>query len=79
MMTDELLQKIESKMMVLLAELEESRDRLVQLSEENTHLKNEKSAYTKKLHSLLSLFDVIEKEESISAKAPMTHEEWATC
>lgn len=65
-MTENLLQKLEEKMMVLLTEVESLRQEVKQLHGENTSLKNEKeqhamavSQHEKKLRDLLSLLDAI--------------------
>lgn len=56
-MTDNFLQKFEEKVMTLLSELETLRKELGQLRHENATLKADKSNYTKKLQTLISLFD----------------------
>lgn len=69
-MTDNLLQKLEEKMMTLLAELENFRKETNRLKQENHNLKTEYSNHIKKLQNLVSLLDSID-----STHAPvMLHE-----
>lgn len=69
-MTDNLLQKLEEKMMTLLAELENFRKETARLKQENQNLKTEYSNHIKKLQNLVSLLDSID-----STHAPvMLHE-----
>lgn len=56
-MTDNFLQKFEEKVMTLLSELETLRKDNTQLRQENSVLKADKANYTKKLQTLVSLFD----------------------
>jgi regulator of replication initiation timing len=60
MSTETLLQKLEEKMLVLLTELERLREELNQAKHENVALKADHLNYTKKLHGLVSLLDVVE-------------------
>lgn len=62
-MTDNFLQRLEEKVMVLLTELESLRKELSLLRHENSTLKTEKLNYTKKLQTLLSLLDSLEEEQ----------------
>jgi len=62
-MTDNFLQRLEEKVMVLLTELESLRKEINQLRHENSTLKTEKINYTKKLQALLSLLDSLEEEQ----------------
>lgn len=64
-MTENLLQKLEEKMMMLLAEVEDLRKEIQQLHHENATIRAEREAHTKKLHDLLSLLDC-------ASPAPMT-------
>jgi FtsZ-binding cell division protein ZapB len=59
-MTDNFLQKLEEKVMVLLAELEVLRKEHSQLKQENAHLKAEQQNHAKKLQALISLLDSLE-------------------
>lgn len=63
-MTDNFLQKLEEKVMVLLTELESLRKELNQLRHENASLKAEKANHTKKLQGLVSLLDSLEAESA---------------
>lgn len=56
-MTENLLLKLEEKMMSILSEVENLRKEIGQVRNENAHLKAEKELHAKKLHELLSLFD----------------------
>lgn len=70
-MTDTaLIQKLEEKVMMLLTELEDLRFEVQQLKNENASFKTEKTHYTQKLQSLISLLDSI--DVVASAPAPMT-------
>ena len=59
-MTDNLVQKVEEKVMVLLDELERLRKEVGQLKQENTFLKSERGNHTQKLQSLISLLDILD-------------------
>ncbi len=59
-MTDNLLQKLEERMMTLLAELENLRKESSRLKQENQTLKTEHSDYIKKLQNLVSLLDSLD-------------------
>ena len=59
-MTDNFLQKLEEKVMVLLTELETLRKEHSQLKQENINLKTEKQNHAKKLQGLISLLDSLE-------------------
>ncbi len=58
-MTENLLQKLEEKMMLLLTEVEDARHEIQRLSQENSLLKIEKESNYKKLSDLLSLLDTV--------------------
>lgn len=79
-MTDNFLQKFEEKIMTLLAELETARKELSQLRLENANLKTEKMNFTKKLQSLVSLFDSLNTESNNVSPISMVHgqEDFAT-
>ncbi|MBV8802108.1 MAG: hypothetical protein JO131_03930 [Gammaproteobacteria bacterium] len=59
-MTDNFLQKLEEKVMLLLTELEVLRKEHSQLKQENANLKAEKQNHAKKLQGLISLLDSLE-------------------
>jgi regulator of replication initiation timing len=59
-MTDDLLKKLEEKMMLLLAELENLRKESRALRQENQVLKNEYGNHVKKLQSVVSLLDSLD-------------------
>jgi regulator of replication initiation timing len=59
-MTDNFLQKLEEKVMILLAELEALRLEVSQLKQENSTLTLEKLSYTKSLQKLISLLDSLD-------------------
>lgn len=59
-MTDNLFEKLEEKVTVLLSELTVLRKELNQVRQENAALKLEKTQYTQKVQELISLFDLID-------------------
>lgn len=63
-MTDNFLQRLEEKVMVLLTELESLRKELNHLRHENSTLKTEKLNFTKKMQGLISLLDSLEAEHT---------------
>lgn len=64
-MTDDLFQKLEEKVMVLVSELEDSRKEINQLRHENSILRAEKSNFGKKLQNLIGLLDEFEVNEAV--------------
>lgn len=70
-MTENLLQKLEEKMMVLLTEIEDLRDKVTRLSQENASLKADKDSYQArfetKLKDLISLFDTVVEPTVVNA------------
>ena len=58
-MTENLLQKLEEKMLMLLSEVEELRKNLQHLSHENSTLKYERENNARKLHDLIGLLDAV--------------------
>jgi regulator of replication initiation timing len=56
-MTESLLEKLEEKMMLLLAELEDAHKEIHHLVQENDQLKQEKERNSKKLADILSLLE----------------------
>ncbi|VVC76304.1 hypothetical protein AQUSIP_16130 [Aquicella siphonis] len=77
-MTDNLFQKLEEKMMLLLAEIEDSRREIARLTQENAMLKREQEAHSSKLADLISLLDSVSLSDvmttgaSVTAIKPMT-------
>jgi len=59
-MTENLLQNLEDKILLLLTELETLRKNISQIQHENASLKAEKMHSAKKLQGLVSLFDALE-------------------
>lgn len=58
-MTENLLQKLEEKMMMLLTEVEGLRTEVQHLNHENSSLRLERESNTKKLQDLISLLDSV--------------------
>jgi len=58
-MTENLLQKLEEKMMMLLTEVEELRKEVQRVTQENSSLKGEKEIHSRKLQDLISLLDTV--------------------
>ena len=58
-MTENLLQKLEEKMLMLLSEVEELRKNLQHLTHENATLKFEKENNSRKLLDLIGLLDAV--------------------
>lgn len=65
-MTENLLQKLEEKVITLLAELEALRDEIKQLKHENFSLKEEKADSIQKLQGVVSLFDSLDISFEVS-------------
>lgn len=63
-MTDNLMQKLEEKVMSLVAELENLRKELNQLRQESFAFKAEKNHHAKKLQGLVSLLDAVDVRHS---------------
>lgn len=59
-MTDNFLQKLEEKVMILLTELEDLRFSVQQLKQEKANLEIEKLNYTQKLQGLITLLDSVD-------------------
>jgi regulator of replication initiation timing len=57
--TENLLAKLEEKMMTLLTEVEDMRHEIQRLQQENTTMKLERENNTKKLSDLVSLLDSV--------------------
>lgn len=62
--TENLLQKLEEKMMVLLSEIEDLRKEVQHLNHENSTLKVERDSNMRKLQDLLSLLESVNGMES---------------
>jgi len=58
-MTENLLQKLEEKMMLVLTEMEDLRKEVQRLSHENAAFKQEKEGQMRKLQDLVSLLDSV--------------------
>ena len=80
-MTDNLLLKLEERMMTLLAELENLRKELNQSKQENMLLKTDKFNHTQKLQEMITLLDSLEPAgfplSSIKAESMQANEEFA--
>ena len=80
-MTENLLQKLEEKAMLLLSELEMLRNETQQLKKENTLLKLERESSIRKLQELISALDTLSFNEPTTVSSPLTlhsREEYAT-
>jgi regulator of replication initiation timing len=80
-MTDNFLQKLEEKVMVLLTELETLRKEMTQLRKDNAALKADKANYANKLQGLISLLESLEPNEvaePYESQVVELHEEYAT-
>ncbi len=70
-MTENLLQKLEEKMMLILTEVEDLREELARLHHENTSLKGEKENNAKRLQDLILLLDTVNASDNLIAKSSM--------
>ena len=82
-MTENFLQKLEEKVMVLLTELESLRKENNQLKQESANLKAERHNHAKKIQGLISLLDSLEvtteeQPTSIELELIQSKEEYAT-
>jgi len=75
-MTENLLQRLEEKMMSLLSEIEESRKQIQRLQHENTNLRieadtqrSERERQSRKLQDLLSILDTVSDSDADSSSA----------
>jgi regulator of replication initiation timing len=66
-MTDILIQKLEEKITILLAELEDLRFEVQQLKQENSDFKTDKLNYVQKLQELIFLLDSADDTADISS------------
>ena len=71
-MTDNLLMKVEEKVMTLVTELETARKEIYHMRselnharQENSNLKSEKIGYLEKLQDLVSLLDAVDAMEPV--------------
>jgi len=71
-MTETLFQKLEEKIITLLAELEDSQKALVQLKKENELLKSEKTSSLEKLKNLVTLLDSFDLPGTVSHENQQT-------
>jgi regulator of replication initiation timing len=58
-MTENLLQKLEEKMLLLISEVEDLRKEIQHLNHENSVLRIERENHAKKLEDLISLLDTV--------------------
>ena len=64
-MTENLLQKLEEKMMVLLTEVEKLRSDVLDLRQENASLRADREKVEERLKGLVSLFDAVDPAEAV--------------
>ena len=69
-MTENLLQKLEEKMMTLLSEVEDLRTEVERLGNENSSLRIERENHARKLQDLISLLDSISTFENTTVSTP---------
>ncbi|MDX1901662.1 MAG: hypothetical protein SFW66_06615 [Gammaproteobacteria bacterium] len=62
-MTDNLLQKLEERTMMLLTEIESLRNRVSVLTRENTELKSEYNTHMKKVRELIALVESLDIDQ----------------
>lgn len=75
-MTENLLSKIEDKVITLVSELEDLRKELHRVRQENASLKTDKTNHTQKLQGLIALLETIDgvrEPISIQDHASFTH------
>ncbi len=58
-MTENLLQRLEEKMVTLISEVEELRNQVQRLANENASLQSEKEHHGRKVQELISLLDSV--------------------
>jgi|GEM_PF-6485755 len=76
-MTEGLLEKLEEKMMVLLAEVELLRSEREHLSQENMSLKIEREKFEGRIKGLVSLFDSVELDQESAPSVQKDQSEYA--
>lgn len=69
-MPENLLQKLEEKMMMVISEVEELRKETHRLNQENSSLKTDKENHAKKLQDLISLLDTLSFTDNVLASSP---------
>lgn len=62
-LTENLLYKLEEKMMLLLSDAENMRQQIHRLQQENIALRQEKEGHTRKLQDLVSMLDSVASTE----------------
>ena len=65
-MTENLLTKLEERMMQLLTEVEDLRRAVTQLTTENNTLRTEKDSHSRKLQDLIGLLDTVNTVTTLS-------------
>lgn len=70
--TENLLQKLEERMMLLVSELENLRQGNMQLNHELSMLKSERENNSKTLNELISLLDSVGSTEAALANPPIS-------
>lgn len=75
-MTENLLQKLEEKMMSLLTDIEDSRKQIQRLQHENNNLRvevdnqrSERERQARKLQDLISILDTVSDTDAVSSPA----------
>jgi regulator of replication initiation timing len=66
-MADNLLQKIEERVLALLNELEGMRSEIIKLRSENAILRDDHGTHVEKLQGLITLLDVLDYSDSHAA------------
>jgi regulator of replication initiation timing len=70
-MTENLLQKLEEKMMLLLTEIEDSRRDIQRLTQENASLKVERENNSRKLTDIILLLDTMSAADNMVMAPPL--------
>ena len=70
-LTENLLYKLEEKMMLLLSDAESMRQQIHRLQQENVALRQEKDGHTRKLQDLVSLLDSVHPVDHVAQLAPV--------
>lgn len=65
MITENLLQKLEERVMILLSEIEDLRKEVDRLTNENKLYSNEKENHSRKLQDLISLLDAVNPPDNV--------------
>jgi len=68
-MTENLLQKLEEKMMLLLTEVEDSRREIQRLTHKNLLLEAQQDKYAEKISDLISILDTIPTDTATTVPA----------